>query len=94
MTPTQFVHCRKQVLRLDQSQLGDMLGLHFRQIQRYERGITPIPPRITFAMAWIAFHGAQNPWPSEPGAERVEMARSNGVPPRDERLSGEPRDAA
>ena len=65
MTPEQFTHCRKTILKLDQNQLADMLGLHFRQVHRYERGITPIPPRITFAMAWIALHGTRNPWARE-----------------------------
>ena len=62
MTPEQFKHCRKTILKLDQDKLADMLGLHFRQVHRYERGITPIPPRITYAMAWIALHGTRNPW--------------------------------
>ena len=70
MTPEQFKHCRKNILRLDQNKLADMLGLHFRQVHRYERGITPIPPRITYAMAWIALHGTGNPWhrSDNPGA--------------------------
>ena len=65
MTPEQFKHCRKNILRLEQDKLADMLGLHFRQVHRYERGITPIPPRITYAMAWIALHGTRNPWRRE-----------------------------
>ena len=68
MTPEQFTHCRKSILKLDQNQLADMLGLHFRQVHRYERGITKIPSRITFAMAWIAMHGTHNPWARDEAA--------------------------
>ena len=86
MTPDQFVHCRKQILSLDQSKLADMLGLHYRQIRRYERGITPIPPRIAFAMAWIVQYGDLNPWAAG-GGNPMDPTRTNGSPAQPNRVS-------
>jgi len=82
MTPEQFKHCRKSILRLDQNQLADMLGLHFRQVHRYERGITPIPPRITYALAWIAVHGTGNPWERADRSGAAGEGAGEAAPPR------------
>jgi hypothetical protein len=62
MTPEQFIHIRKHILRMKQIELAPLLNKTAQTIRNYEKARVEIPSGVAYAMAWFATFGTADPW--------------------------------
>lgn len=55
MTPAEFKE-RRNILKLSQAGLGDLIGLRKLQILRYENAHAPIPKAIAMLMVLLTYN--------------------------------------
>lgn len=72
MTPEEFVEARKS-LDMTQTEIGAVLAVNLRQVQRWEKGAIPIPDRARDVLNFLAFGIWPDNWPLQcKGRQAVE----------------------
>lgn len=61
MTPENFIHLRKNILKINQQELAEHLDLHPNTISNYERDLQEVPLVTEYALYWLAAFGPGNP---------------------------------
>ena len=74
------VRIRRMLIGMSQERLGDLLGLTFQQVQKYEKGVNRIGAGRLFEVSRILnvpvdfFYEGVNATPGQPGASEAEGA--------------------
>jgi transcriptional regulator with XRE-family HTH domain len=75
------VRIRRMLIGMSQERLGDLLGLTFQQVQKYEKGVNRIGAGRLFEMSRILgvpidffYEGVGSPPPDQPGFSEPESA--------------------